>query len=74
MKKLREQLKNLLKENEAFFNYETKDLKFDKIKDSADKIDESLISLLIQEKEIREKFFVKIKDVYVFKVKEFVNP
>jgi len=39
--------------------------------DLVENIDEKLIELLLQEKELRDKFFVKIKDVYVFKTNDF---
>ena len=35
------------------------------------KLDETLIELLLNEKPTREKFFLKIKDVYVFKQNDF---
>jgi adenine-specific DNA-methyltransferase len=41
------------------------------VKDSADKIDPKLIALLADHKETKEKFFTKIKDVYVFNVNDF---
>lgn len=39
--------------------------------DLVENIDEKVIDLLLQEKELREKFFVKIKDVFVFKINDF---
>lgn len=39
--------------------------------DLVEEIDENIIDLLLQEKELREEFFVKIKDVYVFKTNDF---
>ncbi len=36
-----------------------------------DKIDSKVIDLILQEKKLREKFFVKIKDAYVFKTNDF---
>jgi len=39
--------------------------------DLLDKIDEKIISLLLQDEIIKEKFFVRIKDVYVFKNNDF---
>lgn len=37
-----------------------------------EKIDENIIQLLLEDDNIRNKFFVKIKDVYVFKTNNFV--
>ena len=42
-----------------------------KIQDFADKTDEKLIELLLDHPETRAKFFLKIKDVYVFKTSDF---
>jgi adenine-specific DNA-methyltransferase len=39
--------------------------------DLLDKVDEKIIDLLLQNEEIRNKFFIKIKDVYVFKSNDF---
>lgn len=39
--------------------------------DLIDKLDEKLIDLLIQNQEMREKFFIKVKDVYVFRLQDF---
>ncbi len=47
------------------------DLMLNKIHDLIDKTDENLIGLLLENKELREKFFFKIKDVYVFKTSDF---
>lgn len=46
-------------------------LMLNKIHDLVDKTDENLIGLLLENKELREKFFIKIKDVYVFKTNDF---
>lgn len=50
---------------------ETKELNYTKVKDSADRIDPKLIALLADHKETKEKFFTKIKDVYVFNINDF---
>jgi adenine-specific DNA-methyltransferase len=42
-----------------------------KIQDLADKTDEKLIELLLDNSETRMKFFLKIKDVFVFKTSDF---
>ncbi|EKD94455.1 MAG: hypothetical protein ACD_26C00037G0001, partial [uncultured bacterium] len=50
---------------------ESGEVNYIKVKDSADSIDEKLISLLADNKDLKEKFFVKIKDVYVFNIQDF---
>lgn len=47
------------------------DLMLNKIHDLVDKTDENLMGLLLENQELREKFFFKIKDVYVFKTNDF---
>ncbi len=47
------------------------DLMLNKIHDLVDKTDENLIGLLLENQELREKFFIKIKDVFVFKTSDF---
>ncbi|TDE41987.1 site-specific DNA-methyltransferase [Flavobacterium rhamnosiphilum] len=47
------------------------DLMLNKIHDLVDKTDENLIGLFLENQELREKFFFKIKDVYVFKTNDF---
>ncbi|WP_396191202.1 DNA methyltransferase [Flavobacterium sp.] len=47
------------------------DLMLNKIHDLVDKTDENLIGLLLENQDLREKFFIKIKDVYVFKTSDF---
>lgn len=47
------------------------DLMLNKIHDLVDKTDENLIGLLLENQEIREKFFIRIKDVFVFKTSDF---
>lgn len=63
-------LENLLKKDERLVD-EQGELMGNKIKDLADKLDETFIETLLNDDESRKHFFLKIKDVYVFKVKEF---
>lgn len=70
MNKFKEKLEKILKKEEGFLD-EKKGLDYIKIKDSADKIDYKLIELLASNKEIKEKFFTKVKDMYVFKINDF---
>ena len=46
-------------------------LMLNKIHDLIDNTDKNLIGLLLENQEIREKFFIKIKEVYVFKTSDF---
>ena len=47
------------------------DLMLNKVHDLVDKTDESLICLLLENELLREKFFIKIKDTYVFRTNDF---
>lgn len=71
MNKLKQTLEKALKSEPAFFDSESGELNYTKVKDSADKIDEKLISLLADNKDLKNKFFTKIKDVYVFNIQDF---
>lgn len=71
MNKLKQTLEKILKKEEVFLDAETGELNYVKIKDSADKIDEKLIVLLADSKELKKKFFTKIKDMYVFNINDF---
>ena len=71
MNKLKQTLEEVLKLEPAFFNPESRELNYTKVKDSADKIDEKLIVLLADNKDLKNKFFTKIKDFYVFNIQDF---
>ena len=71
MNKLKQTLEKVLKTESCFVDPESGGLNYAKVKDSADKIDERLISLLIEHKELKKKFFIQIKDVYVFNIQDF---
>jgi len=71
MNKLKQVLETVLRAESSFIDSESGELNYAKVKDSADKIDERLISLLIEHKELKGKFFIKIKDVYVFNIQDF---
>lgn len=68
---LKQTLEKALKSEPAFFDSESGELNYTKVKDSADKIEEKLISLLADNKDLKNKFFTKIKDVYVFNIQDF---
>jgi len=71
MNKLKQTLEEVLKTEASFCDSESGELNYIKVKDSADSIDEKLIILLADNKELREKFFIKIKDAYVFNIQDF---
>lgn len=64
-------LEKVLKSEPSFLNSESGELNYTKVKDSADRVDEKLISLLADNKNLKEKFFTKIKNIYIFNVQDF---
>jgi len=67
-----------LKKNEKLWNEDKTELNEIKLLDVLENFNEKeselyekVIDLLLQEKDLREKFFMKIKDVYVFKTNDF---
>ena len=69
--KLKQLVEKVLKKDERLWDENKTDLNETLLIDLVEHIDEKVIELLLQEKSIREKFFVKIKDVYVFKTNNF---
>lgn len=69
--KLKELIINALKKDDRLWNEDKTELNQALILDLVESIDEKLIDLLLSEKYLREKFFVKIKEVYVFKTNDF---
>ncbi len=69
--KLKQKIYNLLKKDDRLWNEEKTELNQTLLLDLVDKIDEKIIGLLLQEQDMIEKFFVKIKDVFVFKTNDF---
>ncbi len=69
--KLKQLIFKVLKADERLWNEDKTELNQTLLLDLLENIDEKLIELLLQEKELRDKFFVKIKDVYVFKTNDF---
>ena len=57
MNKLKQTLEKVLKSESAFFDSESGELNYIKVKDSADSIDKKLITLLAENKDLKEKFF-----------------
>ena len=69
--KLKQLIFKVLKADERLWNEDKTELNQTLLLDLIENIDEKVIELLLQEKDLREKFFVKIKDVYVFKTNDF---
>ena len=65
-------LKNKLCEIKTFLDEENKLIK-NLIIDEAYKINNELIKKLLEEEKLKETFFQKIKDVYVFNVNKFID-
>jgi len=66
----KEILISLLKTDERLLDAEG-ELMGNKLQHLVDKTDEKIIELLISNDNTRDKFFIKIKDVYVFKTSDF---
>lgn len=66
----KQHLENLLKQDTRFIDDEG-ELMGNKVKSLTDDLDEKLIELLLQDEASRKQFFIKIKDVYVFKASDF---
>lgn len=49
------------------------DLMLNKIKDFANNLDETLLDILLADDKSRDKFFLKIKEIFVFKQREFIS-
>ena len=69
--KLKQLIFKVLKADERLWNEDKTELNQTLLLDLVENIDEKVIDLLLQEKDLREKFFVKIRDVYVFKTNDF---
>lgn len=51
---------------------EENDIQINVLRDLVNNLDSQLIELLITDDKVREKFFIKVKDVYVFKQNDFI--
>lgn len=61
----------ILKADDRIWNKEKNELNQTLLIDFLDKIDEKIIGILLDNEEVRGKFFVKIKDIFVFKTNDF---
>ena len=64
-------LSQLLKTDNRLVDNEN-DLQINILRDFVNNSDVELIDLLLNDEKVREKFFIKIKDVYVFKQNDFI--
>ena len=67
----KDKLYKLLKKDSRLWDKEKKELNETLLKDLTDKIDEQLLDLLLSDNQVKEKFFLKVKGLFVFKVNEF---
>jgi adenine-specific DNA-methyltransferase len=70
-KKIKKLILESVKNDNRIWNEDKNELNETLLLDLVEKIDEKIIELFLQEDELRKKFFVKIKDVYVFKSNDF---
>ncbi len=60
-------LYKVLKKDNRLWDKKKKELNETLLKDLIDKLDEKIIGLLFADKKMKEKFFIKVKDVFVLK-------
>ena len=73
MQKFENKLIDLLKSLPKFIDEKTGNILRNEVGNSALKIDKELISLLIKDKEIKEKFFTEISGYWIFEINKFVD-
>ncbi len=61
----------LLKADQRLVDEEN-DIQINVLRDLVNNLDSQLIELLIADEKVREKFFIQVKDVYVFKQNDFI--
>lgn len=69
--KLRSTIDNILKQDDRLWNKDKTELNQTLLLDKVEDVDEKIIELLLHDKQTREEFFVKIKEVYIFKINNF---
>lgn len=70
MNKTFETLENLLKKDERFVSQDGKVMR-NAVYEASNKMDEKLLSLLMSDKKIKEIFFKKVNDIYVYDKNKF---
>jgi adenine-specific DNA-methyltransferase len=68
---LKDKLNTLLKKDGRLWDKETKELNQTLLKDLIDKLDEKLIKLLLSDKNIKNNFFIKVDNAFVFNKDNF---
>lgn len=71
MNKIKQDIVRLLKQDERLWDEENKQLDEPLLKKLIDCYDEKIIDLLLSDKTIREKFFIKSSNAYMFKSNDF---
>jgi len=69
--KLKSTIIEVLKADKRLWDEDQTELNQTLLLDLIDSIDEQVIDLILQKDSLRDKFFVKIKDAYVFKTNDF---
>lgn len=69
--RFKEILEEVLKKDHRLWNNEKTEFNIPLLFNLIDKMDERIIGLLLDREETRKKFFLKVKDAYIFKSKEF---
>ena len=70
MNKIFETLENLLKKDERFVSQDGKVMR-NAVYEASNKMDEKLLSLLMSDEKIKEIFFKKVNDIYVYDKQKF---
>lgn len=70
-KQLKQRIEKVLKRDQRLWNEDKTELNQTKLLDLVEQTDARLIESLLQETALRERFFVKIKDAYVFRTNDF---
>ncbi len=68
---IKKQIFEVLKQDDRLWSDDKKELNQILLLDLIEKIDDKIIGLFLQKTELKNKFFVKIKDIYVFKTNDF---
>ena len=66
----KEKLYKLLKKDSRLWDEEKRELNETLLKDLIDKLDNKILEILLGDKEAKDTFFIKVKDVYVLKQNE----
>ncbi len=66
----KDRLYNLLEQDDRLWDNEKKEFNETLVKDLLDKLDEKLIGILINDKEVKEKFFIKVGNAFILKQSE----